>query len=78
MSLMVGITSGMWIWSTKTINSWRHFVGKLCFTKKPKRKQYEYTVPQHHLYQQIPIKQNRAIRVDKTKRYMKAGSETIV
>lgn len=78
MSLVVGITSGMWIWSTKTINSWRHFLGKLCFyTKKPERKQYEYTVPQHN-YQQIPVKQNRAIRVDKTKRYIKADSETIV
>lgn len=78
MCLVVGITSGMWIWCTKTITSWRNFVGKLCSNKKPERKHYEYTVPQHH-YQQIPVKQqNRAIRVDKTKRYIKADSETIV
>lgn len=77
MSLVVGITSGMWVWSSKTINSWRNFVGKLCISKKPERKQYEYRIPQQH-YQQIPIKQNRAIRVDKTKRYIKADSETIV
>lgn len=25
MSLVVGITSGMWIWSSKTVSSWKHF-----------------------------------------------------
>ena len=25
MSLVVGITSGMWIWSSKTLSSWKHF-----------------------------------------------------
>ena len=29
MSLVVGITSGMWIWSTKTLNSWRKFTSRL-------------------------------------------------
>lgn len=29
MSLVVGITSGMWIWSAKTVNSWKTFGQKL-------------------------------------------------
>ena len=29
MSLVVGITSGMWIWSSKTVNSWSTFCSKL-------------------------------------------------
>jgi frizzled protein 4 len=29
MSLVVGITSGMWIWSTKTLNSWKKFTSRL-------------------------------------------------
>ena len=28
MSLVVGITSGMWIWSAKTLNSWRRFTNR--------------------------------------------------
>ena len=78
MSLVVGITSGMWIWSTKTVNSWRNFAGKLSF-KKHERKGIEYSVPNHQ-YQQIPIKHiNRAIRVEKSKaKRTKYDSETIV
>ena len=30
MSLAVGITSGFWVWSGKTVDAWRAFVGKLC------------------------------------------------
>ncbi|ELT92800.1 hypothetical protein CAPTEDRAFT_140195 [Capitella teleta] len=30
MLLVVGITSGFWIWSGKTIDSWRRFYGRLC------------------------------------------------
>ena len=30
MSLAVGITSGFWIWSGKTLEAWRHFLGRLC------------------------------------------------
>ena len=30
MSLVVGITSGMWIWSSKTINAWRNFILRAC------------------------------------------------
>ena len=39
MSLVVGITSGMWIWSAKTLNSWRRFLHRvapgLCGGKHP-------------------------------------------
>ncbi|KAK3096836.1 hypothetical protein FSP39_003804 [Pinctada imbricata] len=79
MSLVVGITSGMWIWSTKTVNSWRNFAGKLAF-KKQERKGIEYNSVQFHHYQPIPIKQvNRAIRAEKSKpKRTKYDSETIV
>lgn len=30
MSLAVGLTSGFWVWSGKTIDAWRSFVGRLC------------------------------------------------
>ncbi|CAG2121977.1 unnamed protein product, partial [Medioppia subpectinata] len=30
MCLIVGITSGFWIWSTKTIDSWARFYARLC------------------------------------------------
>lgn len=30
MSLVVGITSGMWVWSGKTLESWRRFLGRCC------------------------------------------------
>lgn len=30
MSLVVGITSGFWIWSSKTLDSWRRFYGRVC------------------------------------------------
>jgi len=30
MCVVVGITSGFWIWSGKTIDSWRRFYRKLC------------------------------------------------
>lgn len=30
MCLVVGITSGVWIWSGKTLDSWRRFVARLC------------------------------------------------
>lgn len=31
MLLVVGITSGFWIWSQKTINSWKRFFNRLCY-----------------------------------------------
>ena len=30
MCLVVGITSGFWIWSSKTLDSWARFYGRLC------------------------------------------------
>ncbi len=34
MSLVVGITSGMWIWSSKTLNSWSIFFNKTVLRRK--------------------------------------------
>ena len=33
MTLVVGITSGFWIWSHKTLDSWRKFYCRLCHTR---------------------------------------------
>ncbi|XP_076334517.1 frizzled-5-like [Tachypleus tridentatus] len=33
MCLVVGITSGFWIWSGKTVDSWRRVYGRLCGSK---------------------------------------------
>jgi frizzled protein 9/10 len=41
MSLVVGITSGMWIWSSKTVDSWRNF----CHRSFTRRKS---NVPTYH------------------------------
>ncbi len=30
MCLVVGITSGVWIWSGKTLESWRRFIARCC------------------------------------------------
>ncbi len=30
MSLAVGITSGVWIWSGKTVESWQRFFSRVC------------------------------------------------
>lgn len=32
MSVIVGITSGVWIWTGKTLNSWQRFYGRICNT----------------------------------------------
>ncbi|KAM9305268.1 frizzled-5 [Gastrophryne carolinensis] len=34
MCLLVGITSGVWIWSGKTLESWRRFTGRCCRSSK--------------------------------------------
>ena len=34
MMLIVGITSGFWIWSGKTLNSWKKFYCRLCNSRK--------------------------------------------
>ncbi|XP_052808670.1 frizzled-4-like [Mya arenaria] len=70
MSLVVGITSGMWIWSQKTITSWQNFFNKLqCFRRDERKHTKSYTIPVYH-YQQIPAKSNicRAHRHEKSKR----------
>lgn len=33
MTLVVGITSGFWIWSHKTLDSWRKFYRRLCHSR---------------------------------------------
>jgi len=35
MTLIVGITSGFWIWSGKTVASWNNFYSRLCIRRKP-------------------------------------------
>ncbi|OCT61360.1 hypothetical protein XELAEV_18047383mg [Xenopus laevis] len=35
MCLVVGITSGVWIWSGKTLESWKRFTGRCCRNSKP-------------------------------------------
>jgi hypothetical protein len=30
MSMIIGVTSGFWIWSRKSLNSWRKFFSKIC------------------------------------------------
>ncbi|KAJ8026745.1 Frizzled-10-A [Holothuria leucospilota] len=37
MFLVVGITSGMWIWSTKTVNSWQYCLTRLSGTRPPRK-----------------------------------------
>jgi frizzled protein 1/7 len=37
MTLIVGITSGFWIWSGKTVASWSKFYGRLCGHKSVER-----------------------------------------
>ncbi|CAL4122163.1 unnamed protein product [Meganyctiphanes norvegica] len=38
MSLVVGITSGMWIWSAKTMVLWQRFFMSCCNSRSPQRK----------------------------------------
>lgn len=76
MNLVVGITSGMWIWSQKTITSWQNFITKLCFRRDERKHAKTYTVPVYH-YQQIPVKNTRTLRHEKSKR-TDSNSGTIV
>ncbi|KAK7107799.1 hypothetical protein V1264_015650 [Littorina saxatilis] len=89
MNLVVGITSGMWVWSAKTVDSWKAFLGKMCSSggraRADSRKNgIEYSVPIHH-YQQVPVKphhhhqSSRTIRMEKSSsKRGKSDSETIV
>lgn len=69
MNLIVGITSGMWICSSKTITSWQTFFTKLCHRREERKHSKTYTIPVYH-YQQIPVKSNvcRTQRHEKSKR----------
>ncbi len=57
MCLVVGITSGFWIWSGKTIDSWRRFNARLCGRSQyshPSRMS-KYTNPSYSGSKQIPL-----------------------
>lgn len=43
MCLVVGITSGFWVWSGKTLTSWRNFCGKIFCCYKPVENKTKYT-----------------------------------
>ena len=82
MALVVGITSGMWIWTAKTITSWRKFFRRVCFRDKDRKSQFgaiQYHQP--GLVHAVPkgsySSRPAAMRQDKSKR-CKNGSETIV
>lgn len=42
MSLVIGITSGMWVWSGKTVTSWRGFCSRRFFRRKTNNFHLEY------------------------------------
>lgn len=44
MALVVGITSGFWIWSGKTIESWKRFCNRLLGNTQARREKGERTV----------------------------------
>ncbi|KAL8572301.1 hypothetical protein ACOMHN_019241 [Nucella lapillus] len=76
-SLVVGITSGMWVWSSKTLASWKAFLARLCQRRaRPDARKagIEYSVPIHH-YQQVPVKAPHAHHSSRTIRMEKAGSK---
>ena len=37
MSMIIGVTSGFWIWSRKSLNSWRKFFSKICLNSSSDR-----------------------------------------
>lgn len=94
MSLVVGITTGVWVCSTKTLASWgthfRKFVGPKRGRKGPGGGEFSSALPPHHHYQQVPIKSgmavgghhnhpaSRSIRTDYKCKRNKSDSETIV
>ncbi|XP_064101578.1 frizzled-9-like isoform X1 [Macrobrachium nipponense] len=51
MSLVVGITSGMWIWSSKTVLLWQKFFLGLCGQRRNLRKKDGHV---YHLPNQVP------------------------
>jgi len=63
MCLVVGITSGFWIWSGKTLDSWRRFHERLCSCGKssssrpysPASRMSKYSNPSYHGSKQLPL-----------------------
>ncbi|XP_022253757.1 frizzled-8-like [Limulus polyphemus] len=55
MCLVVGITSGFWIWSGKTLDSWRNFLRKLCRMKVQERQTFRQENLPNQLEQDISI-----------------------
>ena len=56
MCLVVGITSGFWIWSGKTLDSWRRFYARLCGKKCTNQGRLtKYTNPNYHGSKQLPL-----------------------
>nr|AUT31437.1 frizzled receptor 9,10-like protein [Saccoglossus kowalevskii] len=47
MLLVVGITSGMWIWSSKTVNSWQRFFNRRFHRKKQITLNYKVPIVPH-------------------------------
>lgn len=75
MSLVVGITSGIWTWSSKTIHSWRKFLRKICFHSKD-RKSIDYSLPSHQY--QIVAQPSRSSRMNKSKRTKTETNEVVL
>jgi frizzled protein 4 len=87
MSLVVGITSGMWIWTTKTLSSWKTFCTRICHRRRDRKS--ASNLPQGLQNVQYQLAKNisgstyysrppgGSVRIDKHKR-AKTGSETTV
>jgi frizzled protein 5/8 len=61
MCLVVGITSGFWIWSGKTLDSWKRFYGRLCgrcstgSSNSSQTRMAKYSTPSYHGSKQLPL-----------------------
>nr|CRI73787.1 Frizzled-4 [Euperipatoides kanangrensis] len=65
MSLVVGITSGMWIWSTKTLTSWQRFTKRFVH-RNSNAPSYTHTVPN-----------KKVIMLEKSKRGKNCNETTV-
>lgn len=52
MLLVVGVTSGVWIWTSKTLNSWRRFYAKKTGRDDPEERKKLYKQHQHQQQRQ--------------------------
>lgn len=86
MSLVIGITSGMWIWSSKTLNSWRKFCSRLLGRRQAARKNFpmpgvQYQIANTNSFHNNQLVQNprqMTVRLDTKSKRGKRGNETIV